>query len=298
MRRVQPLSVARAEYEKAVRLMHRGRVARVARHPGLLWSKALELLSRSSGTALQRTAHTFWGEPIHIVYPERVSVAISRYGFFEEELTRIFLEYVRPGMTVFDVGAHFGYYTLLASYLVGGEGRVHAFEPTPTTHAQLLLNVNARPQITVVNAAVTDESGRRPLSDYGVEFAAFNSLYGSRLTNSERLRVSAVNHDVATLTLDAYIAQTRAVPNFIKVDAEGAELAILRGLERTLTHTRPLLTLEVGDVGDAAAHTPSRMLIDHVLQRGYSCHEVRDNKVIEHVPRERYAYGNLLFIPR
>lgn len=54
-----------------------------------------------------------------VVIAELVSLFIYRYGFFEEGLTNIFLHYLKPGMTFFDIGAHFGYFTLLGSALVG-----------------------------------------------------------------------------------------------------------------------------------------------------------------------------------
>jgi len=60
-------------------------------------------------------------------------VKLYQYGFFEEGLTRAIIEKLRPGDTFVDIGAHVGYYTILASLLVGAEGHVVAFEPTPRT---------------------------------------------------------------------------------------------------------------------------------------------------------------------
>ena len=53
------------------------------------------------------------------------------YGFFGEGLTRMLLSHLKPEMTFIDVGAQLGYFTLLASWLVGESGHVHSFEPTP-----------------------------------------------------------------------------------------------------------------------------------------------------------------------
>ena len=61
----------------------------------------------------------FWGQPMTIVYPEYVSAQIGRYGFFDLAFTETIIDLIRPGMVVYDVGAHFGYYSLLASQLVG-----------------------------------------------------------------------------------------------------------------------------------------------------------------------------------
>ena len=66
-----------------------------------------------------------------IIIPEVVSLHIFQYGYYEEGLTRMIIELLEPRMIFFDIGAHFGYYTLMVSAIVGNKGQVHSFEPTP-----------------------------------------------------------------------------------------------------------------------------------------------------------------------
>lgn len=72
---------------------------------------------------------------------EDVSAPHIYFGYYEEDETRAISQLVRPGMTVLDIGANIGYYTLLMADLVGPLGRVHAFEPNPTMVVRLRCNI-------------------------------------------------------------------------------------------------------------------------------------------------------------
>ncbi len=141
------------------------------------------------------------------------------------------LEHLRPGDTVLDVGAHTGYYTLLASALVGGDGRVWAFEPEPRNARYLRGNVdaNGRANVRVTEAAVSDESGT-------ARFGAGTGTGTGRLTRDGDL-------EVRTLTLDGFCRRHELVPAAVKIDVEGAEQRVLRGATHTLRTARPVVFL-------------------------------------------------------
>src|SRR5439155_7548568 len=92
-----------------------GRLSKLARAPLRMgYSLACEKWLRASGGVRPVTARTFWGDRMNLFFPEEGSMALYRYRFIEEGLTSIFISQIKPGMTVFDIGAHFGYFTLLA----------------------------------------------------------------------------------------------------------------------------------------------------------------------------------------
>jgi FkbM family methyltransferase len=121
---------------------------------------------------------------------------------------------IRSGMIAFDVGAHSGYYTLLLSRLVGKDGRVIAFEPSRLNADNLRrhLELNRVCNVEVVEAAVTDRAGTAYFHD---------ESYLSRLSETGRV--------VQTVRLDDF-----GVPDFIKMDIEGAETLALKGAENIL----------------------------------------------------------------
>jgi FkbM family methyltransferase len=132
-------------------------------------------------------------------------------------------------MTVFDVGAHAGYYTLAMAAKVGRNGRVFAFEPSAenVAHLRRHLDINSISNVTVIEAAVCDRAGA----------ARFHSVgYVGQLSSN--------GYAVATVRLDDY-----PVPDFIKMDIEGAEGSAMRGARRTLSRQPVLFIALHGEPG-------------------------------------------------
>jgi FkbM family methyltransferase len=152
-------------------------------------------------------------------------------GTYEREQTRLFEQLLRPGGVVLDVGANVGYYTLLASVLVGDGGSVHAFEPEPR-NAEFLrrhLRINGRRNVTVQQAAVSDRAGT----------ARFE--FGTGSGTGHLADAGAL--EVRTLRLDDYCAEHALAPAAIKIDVEGAEMSVLHGARETLERHRPTIFL-------------------------------------------------------
>jgi FkbM family methyltransferase len=262
----------------------------------LLSSKAIEKYCQMVGSNKVMQARMFWGEHMNVVFPEIVSCFLYRYGFFEPDLTKIFIHSINSGDVVFDVGTHFGYYSLLASHLVGQSGQVHSFEPTRHTHEIVRSNVADRGNVTLTNSAVWSESTELTFKDYGMTMSAFNSLYEAKLSDSVSQKLRPKEYTVSAISIDEYVATQNLMPKFVKIDAENAEYDILLGMKRTLSDIRPLVTLEVGDVKvgnykDSAASV--RMLIQH----GYRAKEWKDGRLCDHSPTNSYSHTNLLFVP-
>ncbi|MGB9467190.1 MAG: FkbM family methyltransferase, partial [Candidatus Acidiferrum sp.] len=153
---------------------------------------------------------------------------------------------LRPGMTVVDIGAHHGLYTLLAAKRVGRQGRVIAFEPSPRECRRLAkhLRLNRCTNVDVETCAVGNVTGEADLywvdgfRDWG------NSLRPPEVPEPTR-RVR-----VPVRTLDDVLAE-RGIDHvdFIKLDTEGGEMAVLEGAKRLLqTAPRPAILAEVEDV--------------------------------------------------
>ncbi len=154
------------------------------------------------------------------------------FGTYEPHQTQLFERYVKPGMVVYDIGAHQGYYSLLSSTLAGEPGMVIAFEPSPDNLARLRrhLELNDCKNVRVIEIAVSDREGT----------ARFETRAGSgvgHLSNDGPL-------EVRTTRLDA-LAEELPRPDVIKIDVEGAELDVLRGGLKTIESARPVIFLSV-----------------------------------------------------
>jgi FkbM family methyltransferase len=158
-----------------------------------------------------------------------------RSGSYEPHLTEVFERYCRPGMTVVDVGANLGYFTVLASKLVGPSGHVIAVEPN-SDNCRLLLSSLGDQRITNVEllpVACDTETG----------WAYYSSHVGSNggLVDDQDL-LSRPGAVVPTFRLDALVA---GPVGFLKLDVEGAEGRVVKGATGLLERHRPVVTTEL-----------------------------------------------------
>ncbi|MEY4200096.1 MAG: hypothetical protein RLZZ265_1836 [Verrucomicrobiota bacterium] len=160
---------------------------------------------------------------------------------YERKESKFIRRYLKPGMVFFDVGSNVGYYTLLAAPIVGQGGKVHAFEPVSEQHADLRANIERNQLQNVVpeRLIVTDRAGTMEIN-LGAE--------DNGGTGSVALvyRADRPTERVDCTTLDAYLREhgvTRL--DVLKIDVEGHEPFVLRGMAETLRTLRPLLLVEV-----------------------------------------------------
>ena len=148
-------------------------------------------------------------------------------------------EVVVPGDWVIDVGANVGFYTWRLAELVGPEGRVLAFEPIPETFVLLANNLEScsHSNVTLFNAAVSEITGMAGMSIPKSSDTGQRNYYEAHLTSRNESELQ-----VLTVSLDAI--QISQPVRLIKIDAEGHELAVLKGMRKTLLRDRPVLIVE------------------------------------------------------
>ncbi|MCK4377377.1 MAG: FkbM family methyltransferase [Actinomycetia bacterium] len=280
--------------KRAVSIFKATRAQKLKKVPvRLIYSKILELISRWLDKPFKVKAKTFWGEEMFLIIPEVVSLRIYRYGFHEENLTKMILEYLKPGMTFFDIGAHIGYFTMLASYIVGEKSMVHSFEPTPNTYEVLIQNIKRKNVITN-NCAVFSKETFIRFNDYGSKYSAFNTFKKARLDESILKNLNPISVKVKTVTLDKYVKMEKCKPDFIKIDVENAELEVLQGAKDTIKEFHPIISIEVGDFDLNDKH--SSECISLLNNYGYQAYEYRNNRILKHNIKNKYVYDNILFL--
>lgn len=145
---------------------------------------------------------------------------------------KVMRNFVKNGDVVFDIGAHFGFYTLLLSELVGEKGKVFAFEPNSELLPSLKMTINSLANIELFSIALSDKEGAVNL--FVPEDASMASL--SDWTHG----IAGNVHKVACVMkrLDDLIEEgIVSFPQFIKCDVEGAELSIFKGAPKILNRT-------------------------------------------------------------
>lgn len=219
------------------------------------------------------------------------------WGTFETRELRFVEAYLREGMTVLDIGAHHGLYSLLAAHKVGRAGRIVAFEPSERERRCLRWNLRVN---RCRNVRV------EPFALGAVEEVATLYVVTEGDTGCNSLRVPnitgrAVGRDVKVRRLDVVLEEL-AIPHvdFIKLDAEGAELSILRGSGDLLSKApRPTLLVEVYDIRTRPWGYDAREIIRFLAERDYLWFRLLEQGGLESVQADGSVFDdNFVAIPR
>lgn len=184
-------------------------------------------------------------------------------GWFEIGEQEFCRRYLKAGMTVVDVGAYIGIYTCLMAKLVEPSGHVHAFEPSAKSFARLQGNI-ARNRLTNVIAncqAVGSEQGQRHLFSYAPPFESLSSLVRPEVSRHEGVLKPGAQEVVEVVNLDWYCTD-RSIDriDLLKLDAEGAELEVLKGASGLLQ--REKIGAILFEVGQGSEHV-EQCLTEH-----------------------------------
>jgi FkbM family methyltransferase len=153
-------------------------------------------------------------------------------GSYEYEKQKLFANTVKEGAVVYDIGAHVGFYTLLASELVGPKGKVIAFEPLHRNIYYLKehLRLNQCENVKVIEAAVAEQNG-------GIFFEESLNSHTSHISSKGCIKVRTVNLD------DLVLNDEIPLPDYIKIDVEGAEFLVISGAKSMLAKHQPTIFL-------------------------------------------------------
>ena len=162
-------------------------------------------------------------------------------GAYEPHVRKCLSALLRPGDTFVDVGAHIGFFSLLASSLVGPSGKVYAFEANCNLFERLQTNTSKYPWVRAFSRAVWSESGRMSFSDPQQPGETGWGKLSLIRNEGHEVAVEAVSLDEWHVSVGS--PSIRA----IKIDAEGSEPFILEGARRMIASTRPILIIELND---------------------------------------------------
>ena len=227
---------------------------------------------------------------------DTLSEPMSRDDFEKGE--RLFVErFLKQGMTVLDIGAHHGLYTLLAAKRVGRSGRVIAFEPSPREIRALRLNIllNHCRNVTIEGVALGRSSTMATLYVVQGIQTGCNSLRPP-IVISETSPV-----EVLVVRLDDWARQRRLGPvDFIKLDVEGGELAVLEGAGHLLLQEpRPVILAEVQDLRTRPWGYSAKEILRYLCDRQYRWFRLSDEGTLAEVDLGlREFEGNFIACPR
>ncbi len=190
------------------------------------------------------------------------SVLVAQGDWFEREI-EFWRDRVQAGMTVIDVGANAGVYTFSAAKRVGSQGLVLAIEPFSQCVAYLneTCRVNQLDWVKVCAGAASDHNGTAKLS-----LSSASELNELISEEEGQTRDASSFEEVECFTLDSLIEKYGVSRvDFLKIDAEGHELQVLKGSDRLLTEFAPIILYE-----NIAGHQGSNLpVVDYLRSIGY-----------------------------
>jgi len=181
----------------------------------------------------------------HLIFVDTRDISLTPHilmeGFWEIWITRIFIELVKENMNVIEIGANIGYYTTIAASKVGQNGKVFAFEANPITFENLFRSIEVNgflDRVTLINAAVLEDNYQN-INLYSLDKHHGNSSIGEFSTDYlNRYRDHYDVIAIRAISLDSFFSDQKLKIDLIKIDAEGSEPRIFKGM-RNLIKNNP-----------------------------------------------------------
>lgn len=194
-------------------------------------------------------------------------------GQNEQPVQEAIAEHTRADMVFYDIGANIGFFTVLAASLVGPSGHVYAFEPVETNVAAINRNVrlNHFSNVTVLPVAVTERSGHAALT-------LARHIGGAALAEAGAPPDATKTITIETIALDDIVRRGRArPPHVVKIDVEGAELQVLRGMAHVIAEHKPVIIFEVDAAEQEHLQRKRRACLDFLVERGYKITDLAES---------------------
>jgi FkbM family methyltransferase len=205
--------------------------------------------------------------------PEQLKVYF--YGHYHERYEADLVARLLENEDVFwDIGANVGYFTLVAAAALANCGQIIAFEPGKNAYARLTENISLNPygNIQAYQVAVSDREGEAVLHVSGDIADSSASLFQTGQTQAA--------HEVCrTAALDQFLlAEGVRPPTLIKLDAEGAELAVLQGAQGLISQSPPMFLMEMEEKNLLAAGASKGAIQQFLGGCGYRAAHLRKGR--------------------
>ncbi|MFF4332330.1 FkbM family methyltransferase [[Kitasatospora] papulosa] len=241
------------------------------------------------GSPRRAVTRSNFGARFHADTRDLIQRYIYTFGVWEPHLTKWLQRTLRPGDTFVDVGANIGYYSLLASRLIGASGRVVAIEASPNFHTLLSANValNQASNVRTISEAVSDRAEVLHFILASSANMGANSIVPYAGEAESQVDVPA--RPLPDVLRSSELASARV----IKIDVEGAEGSVVRGLVPALGQLRPdaELAIEVTPERLAVLGESAQDLLDALAAHGFHPYRLPNDYDAASYPRAMRGRG-------
>lgn len=240
---------------------------------------------------LEVLAETSFGARMRLRLPDSIQTKIFLTGMWEPSITKLIASGLRQGDIFIDIGANIGYYTLLASKLVGTNGKIYAFEASPSIFDDLSKNVslNNASNIILKNIAISNAPGQCVIWTSPEGNLGHSTIMDNVAAMDGHKRESLIECDtILSLVPSDDLLQAR----FIKMDIEGAEKLALQGIIGSLDSfsSNTEWIVEISPSFLAGGHLDAKWIFEAFIKAGYQAYLIENNYQGMHETHRSYLY--------
>lgn len=223
----------------------------------------------------------FTGQSMEVLLPASTDIYLTRGKSHASEirLARFLVHNLQAGNTFWDIGAHYGYFSLLAHALIGDQGNIVAVEAAPVTFNILHKNCNQKTNITILNKAVSDQAGTATFYELPNLYSEYNSVDVSQFEQEEWFqKIKAKKIVLDAISLDGLAKEhPKHHPDIIKIDVEGAESAVIKGALQLLGDPQKRTTLVMEFLAPERNNQSHNDAVKQLKQLGYKTYMIQQD---------------------
>lgn len=207
--------------------------------------------------------------PSKFTWDWKIDMLLENY---EKNTVKFFKKSIKHGMTVLDIGAHIGYYTMIFSKLVGPKGKVYAFEPDLDNFLLLKENTKSFNNVEVFRTAISDKEGK-------IDFYKIEDNTGCHSIVLPSLKSEKITVDSSTL--DAFL-ESKKIKNvdFIKIDIEGGEPLAFRGMQKLISSSKTIsIVSEFNPEAILQGREDPKALLETFKNSGLKIYEIKEGGI-------------------
>ena len=216
---------------------------------------------------------TFFDQQMSVLLPASTDIYLTGGKSHNSEirLAKFIIKNLNSGDTFVDVGAHYGYFTLLAASILKEKGKVVSFEASENNYNILEKNTQNISNVEAINKAISDQKGTIEFYEFPNLYSEYNSINAEQFENEEWFqRFSPKKIMVETIPLSPFFKRNFLFPKLIKIDVEGAELKVISGLLDFLKTNTPIIIMEyLNPKRKNAEHQKAVALLARVHYKSY-----------------------------
>ncbi len=225
-----------------------------------------------------KTCTTFFNSSMEVILPAGMDLYLLGAKSHDSEirLAKYFIRQIQEGQVVLDIGTHFGYYALLAHHLVGQKGRVIGIEASPAIFKIVNKNIANRPELVVFNCAATSKKETISFFEFPMLYSEYNTIYPNQFEEAAWLAENKPQKvTVNGNPMDDLMQELNVIPDFIKIDVEGAEYDVILGLQEIVQKNSPIIAMEY--LVNERSNQAHKKAINLLKSYGYQVHLIDEH---------------------